>query len=1024
MKRYRVRLKSGRVIGPFKLTEFKEVAKRAGLTGSEDVQDFPVGDWKPLNSFDELKQAYLEYSDDASSSEETFILNIKNLTNQDSSESKTENPAFAEHKEFKFEIGNDNIEPPEVEDEEPQTEEEEIEKTQVRSTKDLPDDKTKVNLDYRKYLEEQKKEQELAEKKRQEEEKQKALAEKIQIDETPDFENDKTEFFSISEISDELSDALDLEVELANKEKAIKRPKPPENTNPPKKDTGKKKKLYLIVGLMALALFFLDSGEDKGGLKQIKIIPPKIEFPPRALTTDSKQAQIHFKKGLQFERRQSYINDLRASSEYRKSMLNQYDNNPAASRLIFLYAHTLKNSLNVDFDANKVYNLVQYFQEKLNVDPSYATAGAYFYYVVGKTNAALKILDRYKSLEGNKKTSKLFAVYLRVLVADGNLVEAQKIADSLKSKENMDLFTLISLYEFSKIKADEAASIEYLKQATQRFPNSVYFLAEKAELFLAKEDQKEVKKILFRMNELNVEGSKFFYSKYLKIKGFYHAQRKEFEKATDELEKSLKLFPDAELLGRLAQGQETDNLKINDLFKSSKASILVSRSKEALKENKVDQAFKLAVQASEASGNSIIARLNLADIQIKKGYYDDALNQIKKLYDNNRSNIDVHYALVDIYSEMYKFNEANQLLDLIEDKTTERYASAKAKLYLKRRDYNLANGWLTKAINLNKLNEENIYKLAQLRILYHKYDRAKSTLSRAMDLDPFNVDYKLSFAKILYEVENSNAAIGYLYDVLKDFPDNTKILSEIGIYYYRSGQIKNYQNIKKKIKDLPGNSLVLYRFLLESAKLDDSYPEIIKHCRLVIQEDPGDLETRLYLAQILMELKKFKEAKEQLEEIEKRFKTYPRLAYFNARFYLLIKDTKTAIALGEKEIKSNPNVVDGYLLLGSIYQDEKDLLQARDYYQKAAQIDSNNVDAILGLAFVAFHRDQYDMALDQYQRAQSLDPNRSETYRLLGDTYRKIGQGQIAVKNYKQYLELSPNSRYKRAIESYIKTME
>lgn len=1016
MKQFRLRLKSGRVIGPFKISEFKEVSRRALLTGSEEVQEFPVGDWQTLKNVDELHKEYLDYLNGGTSAEETFILNIKNLNNQEGPEPKEENPAYAEHKEFKFEVGKE-------EDPAPQ-EEQEIDKTQIRTIQDLGDDKTKVNLDYRKYLEDQKKEKELEELKRLEEERQKAFDEKIQLEEVIDFENDKTQVFSMSEVSEELSDALDLEVELEEKEKAHKKPKAQKVEKLPSKDIGKKKKIYIIAALALLALFFLDGGEDSGKLKEIKIIPPKIEFPPRALNSDSKQAQIHFKQGLEFEQQQSYINDLKASALYRKSMLNLYDNNPAAPRLIFLYAHTLTNSLNLDFDANKVYNLVQYFQEKLYVDPEYATAGAYFYYVAGKINAALKILDRYKSLDGNKKTSKLFAVYLRVLTADGNLVEAQKIADSLKSKENKDLFTLISLYEFSKVKADEALSLEYLKEATQRFPKSVYFLAEKAELFLAKEDLKEVKKILFRMNKLNVEGSKFYYSKYLKIKGFYHAQRKEFEKATDELEKSLKLYPDAELLGRLAQGEETDNLKINDLFKSSKASVFVKRSQEYLKENKIEQAFRLAVQASEASPSSITARLNLAEIQLRKGYFDDALIQIKNLYENNRANIDVHYALVSVYTEMFKFNEANQLLDLIEDKTSVRYASAKASLYLKRKDYNLANGWLTKAINLNKLSEENIFKLAKLRILYHKYDRAKSTLSRAMDLDPFKVDYKLSFAKILYEVENSGAAIGYLYDVLKDFPDNTQILSAIGIYYYRSGQIKNYQNIKKKIQGLPGNSLVLFRFLLESAKLDDSYPDITKYCRLVIQEDPGDLETRLYLAQILMELKKFKESKEQLEEIEKRFKTYPRLAYYNARFYLLIKDTKTAIALGEKEIKTNPNVVDGYLLLGSIYQDEKDLLKARDYYQKAAQLDSDNVDAILGLAFVAFHRDQYDMALDQYQRASSLNPNRAETYRLLGDTYRKIGQGQIAIKNYKQFLELSPNSRYKRAIESYIKTME
>ena len=1031
--KYRIRLKNGRVLGPFVKDDFHEIADRGEITGNEEVQIFPTGEWKPLAEYPELIEK-LEGTDDVTSErDETFIQNIKREI--EGSSVAEENPAYSEHKEFKYDInqGEDPETPLEANDKEEEAEkapsdEEELDKTLIRKLPDLDSDKTKVNLDYRKYLEEQKKQQELEEQKRLEEEKRRAFEKELEED-APDFENDKTQIFSISEVGKELNEALEIELELEEDEKKSKLKKKKQKI---KKNSealisqkpNKKYKLYAIVAAAIIAIFMMDDGEDKNKLGQIKIIPPKIEFPPRAVGGDPQLAKALFKEGLSLERKQTYFNDLRAVSRYKKSMLNKYDGNPAAPRLIFLYADSLRNSQNFDFDANKVYNLVQYFQEKLYVDPAYASAGAYFYYTVGKINAALNILDRYKLLEGDNKTARLFAVYLRVLTKNGNLIEAQKIAQSLDSKKEKDLFTLISLYEFSKANSNNEKAFDYIKYATANFPNSAYFLGEKAELFLAKEDLEEVREILFRLNKINVEGSSYFYSKYLKIKGFYHAQKKEFKKATEELKKSLKLYPDSTLLGKLAMGEQTDDMEINDLFETSKASVLVKRSKQYLQEKDLDQAFKLAVQAAEASKNNVEARLNLAEIQIEKGYYDDALFQMKKLYDENRANIDVQYALVSTYIDMFKFNEANQLLDLIEDKTTERYASAKAALYLKRRDYNLANGWLTKAINLNKLNEENIYKLAKLRILYHKYDRAKSTLSRAMDLDPYNIDYKLSFARILYEVENSKAAIGYLYDVLKSFPDNIRILSEIGIYYYRSGQIKNYQNIKKKIQSLPGNSLVLNRFLLESAKLDDSYPDIIKYCRKIIQDDPGDLETRLYLAQILMEMKKFKESKAQLEEIEKRFKTYPKLAYFNARFYLLIKDIKTAISLGEKEIKENPGVVDGYLLLGSIYQDEKDLLKARDYFQKAAQVDANNVDAILGLAFVAFHRDQYDMALDQYQRAATMDPNRAEIYKLLGDTYRKIGQGQIAIKNYKQYLELSPNSRYKSSIESYIKTME
>lgn len=1027
--KYRLRLKEGRVLGPFGKEDLIKNISKIDLKGNEEVQIFPTGDWELLTTHKEFKNENFNLS---ANQDETYILNLGDLEDEGPETQESVGERRHDHQEFKYDISDEaNLSVDDEDSEETEEEEvieiveEDIDRTVIRKMpeKEEVNDKTKINVDYKKYLAEEK-ERIKRELELQKEQDRLAKENEKEVEIEPDYENDKTQFFSLNDTKSELGSTIELEEAFEQKERTVSVKRREKTTKTTKPVVKKNYKIFILIGVLLCAFLFFDDKPSGSSLQKIKVFPPKVEFPARAVAEDPKLAKQYFQKGRSFQLKQTYLDDLKAIALYKKSMVNQYDNNPAAHHLIFLYADVVRNSQNYSYDANIIYNLVQYFQDRMYNNPDFATAGAYFYYVVGKTNAALNLLDRYKSLDGNKKTAKLFAVYLRALASSGDLVEAENIATSLESKKNKDLFTLITLYEYNKIKSDTQKTISYLKEANERFPDSIYFLLERAELFLAQEDLAEVKKILFKMNSLNVEGSKYFYSKYLKVKGFYHAQKKSFKKATRELSRSLKLYPDKDLLDRLARGEETDNKEINNLFEESKAKVLIKRSQEYLRNNNINEAFKYAVQASEASSLSIQAKLNLADIQVKKGYYDDALEQIKTLFDNNRANKEVLYALVSIYTEMYKFKEANQHLDLIDDKSTESYASAKAALYLKKEDFNLANGWLIKAINLNKLNEENIYKLAKLRILFHKYDSGKTTLNKAMDLDPYNVEYKLSYAKILYEVESARAAIGYLYDILKNFKDNIKILSEIGIYYYRSGEIKNYENIKKKIQNLSGNAIELNRFLLEAAKLDGKFPEIVKRCRAVIELSPGALDVRLYLAQILMELKKFKEAKTQLEEIGKRFSSYPRLSYFNARFYLLIKDTKTATLLGEKEIKENPNVVDGYLLLGGIYKDTKDLLKAREYYQKATQVAPDNVDAILGLAYVAFHRDQYDNALDQYQRAANIDPNRSEIYRLLGDTYRKIGQGQIAIKNYKQYLELSPNSSYKRAIESFIKTTE
>ena len=237
-------------------------------------------------------------------------------------------------------------------------------------------------------------------------------------------------------------------------------------------------------------------------------------------------------------------------------------------------------------------------------------------------------------------------------------------------------------------------------------------------------------------------------------------------------------------------------------------------------------------------------------------------------------------------------------------------------------------------------------------------------------------------------------------------------------------ELKKYKNVKKKLLALPKKDKSLYEFLIESARLDDDVEKVIENSERLIELDPGDLKIRMKLAGLLIDLQRYKEAKKQLDDISERLSTYPRLQYLYAKLYFLIDDLDKAKSLAKKEIKENPTVVDGYILLGNIYIKEKDLIKARKQYVKAVQVSPNNIDAILGIAYVAFHTDQYDMALDQYQKGLEIDSNRAEIYKLLGDAYRKLGQSQLAIKNYKHFLELSPNTKYKNSIETYIRTMQ
>ena len=58
--KYRIRLQNERVIGPFSIEEIGELFDKGHITGTELCQHFPIGEWKPLSTFDELKEELQE----------------------------------------------------------------------------------------------------------------------------------------------------------------------------------------------------------------------------------------------------------------------------------------------------------------------------------------------------------------------------------------------------------------------------------------------------------------------------------------------------------------------------------------------------------------------------------------------------------------------------------------------------------------------------------------------------------------------------------------------------------------------------------------------------------------------------------------------------------------------------------------------------------------------------------------------------------------------------------------------------
>ena len=1054
VERYRVKLKAGRIIGPLEIRDFIELVYRGKLDGDEKIQSFPVGEWLPLASFPELLKIYESQIQEID--EETFIRDIKNLeiTRKDllESEDKFQEYDYKNKNEIKtvlldpVKIGT-TIQPMDealekVEDT-PIGEEESLfnfdsDATRIRQQptvqKKAPvnleeDDQTKINPDYQKYLEQERRKQKAEEEK---EKKRKELEQKKKDKTVFDYENEATQFMSVDEIVPELKSAIESEDDIRKERKKESQKKAQEQLPKieveEKKPDNKNRFLILAFAAILFILFVLPDEKDTGKreLKPIVTVEPEISFPVRIDPPDKALSEKHYAEGLALYRKFDYSSMVEAVKHFRLSVENNFDYDKAMHRLIFTSSYILEDSSTFVDDSNSIFKLILVNKSKILKDPFFASAVTLFYLKVGKTSAALSTVEKFKAIPGVKASAELLAVYLKALVSAGEFIEAKNIYTRIRALPSQSHFSLEAMLEYHKILGQTEEVVKVINEAKAKYPDSVYFDLEAGLLLADANKTEELKSLIYVLNQNNVEGSRIFHSKYLALLGLYHALKNNIDLAVKTFEKSLSLNRNLDIIEKLALLRESGNKKTDELITNSRALKELRLAENALRKDDIDQAFKHALVASNLAPNLLEVKLMLADIQLEKGYIEDAIIQLKKMYERNPTSVKLVFKLIDSYIEAYQFKNATNLMNIaasIPGGQLHDFYAVKAKLSLYRGDKSGAIGWYQRAANSNPIDDSNIYALAKLFLEAYRFLDAKAVLLKAMDLDPSKVEYKLLYGKILYEVESSSAAIGYLYNVLEDFPDHPAVLSEIGIYYYRSGEIKKYKEVKERLLGLPEKSPSLFRFLIESARLDDNVEKMIEYQKKLIEIDPGDLKTRMELASSLISLERYPQAKEQLEAVSERLKTYPRLNYLLARLYLLVDNYEKAKELAFREAKDNPTIDSTYVLLGEIYRREENLIESNKYFVKALQINPKNIEAMEGLADIALKNLQYQLALDQYLKIIDLDPNYVEAYRKVGDTYRQLSQSQPAIEYYEQYLQRKPNTKYKSKINSYIELM-
>ncbi len=1070
MSKYRLRLKSGRVIGPFVKEQVGELYEKGHINGSEYCQFFPSGDWRPMEEMSELLETISKHVNktkaEKSSIEETFLKRISDLGLSEKKEinlkpeplEEHENPSVieienkedfpAEFRVSKEEVDNTIIREkaaaavadvelkPEEHSIEGKPAEEKSEKTIVSKfpIKELSSDvdKTIVNVNTKKYLEQLKADKEVEVKQKEEEDKieEEEQAAQKELEEEEVSVDNATQMINFEEIRDKIKTEVDdAQVEMAEsvseksahgrdgEQKESEIDAAIEGEEPKKKS----KLIFMLILVLAAAYFLID---DKEKIKTLQPIPPTFPFPQELQNPNAEKSTLFFKKGSAAYKRSNYRLRLKAARFFRESLAHKFDSNPALGMLLLTYSQLLSDSTNEIDDGNSVFKLLQITENKALTDKNVAMGRALFFTHFGKNAAAKRELENF--LRVNKPNLEFLGVYLCVLIKSGDMVGARKVLDKVKAAKRKPLLLYSAISDFYLTNDNYAQAAKILKEGLSANPNSVEMMLGIAKIYIYQENFEGLKKVLILVKKAQSEQSIKFYAKFLEYRGLLFAYNQKIEQATLLFEKALKVKESAELRSKLASLYENaDGRSASTLILESKSIDLMQKAENAAKEGKWEVAMATAIEAVDLTPNYVEAKLLLARLQVRRGFYDQAIKGLLALHADMPKNVKVNYALAKTYVSSYKFNDVKKYLNIISSsnfKNTALYSSVLADMYLKQKGYLQALKHMRACINRNAVNDHSYYTYALLLIKLKKFKKAQAVLNKAIALDPSNIDYKVANAKILYE-QGTDVSLGYLREALEEFPQNHKLLGEIAINYYRSGQIKFFESTMEILQSVPEKSADVYKYLIKSSMMEEKFDDMIRYSYEYLNLEPGDLVIRMQLGEIFLNLKRYKDALKNFNIVKERLPTYPRLLFFISKIWLQEGNTEKAIEIAKQEVEANPGRSDGYILLGNVNSNIGEHKKALKYFEKAQQINPNSVDALVGLASMKYRQNHAESALDLYAKASKLDPHNPFIHKQMGHVYRALGQGALAVESFTTYLDLDPDAIDKIKIEALINNL-
>lgn len=208
--------------------------------------------------------------------------------------------------------------------------------------------------------------------------------------------------------------------------------------------------------------------------------------------------------------------------------------------------------------------------------------------------------------------------------------------------------------------------------------------------------------------------------------------------------------------------------------------------------------------------------------------------------------------------------------------------------------------------------------------------------------------------------------------------------------YSPEGMLKVFERFKKMEKAKPPEWLSTHPLPESRIKEWQEKLELLKPSGAFIKDTPSFNRIKQKLLATQPSFAEFERGKKALNE----------------------KDYEKAKEHFQKALELNANNVPAYLYLARLYLREKNYLNARDQAFNALKLNPELFSAHFLCGVAEFHLQNWERALAYFEKAKKLIPYDGISYYYVGRTYENLGNLLKAKENYKRALEIGPKNAF------------